>query len=211
MERFNKDNFYTLCNELAQRDGDLEVIIKEHGYPPLWTRPNTFATLVLTILEQQVSLQSAFAAFTKLSQKLNIITPEGVLQLTDDELRACYFSRQKIVYVKGLATEISKKQIDLDAFYHLPDDEVRKKLVSLKGIGNWTVDIYLMHALQRTDVYPTGDLALVKALREIKRLPLTTTKEEMAAIGVKWKPYRSIATMILWHYYLSKRGIKLVH
>lgn len=211
MNRFDAQNFHQLCRAVAEKDAALAGIINTIGYPPLWVRPNTFATLVLTILEQQVSLQSAFAAFTKLKEKIKIISPQRVLQLTDEELRQCYFSRQKIGYVRGLARALESKEISLKKLYFLPDDEVRQQLKSLKGIGDWTVDIYLIHALHRTDIFPIGDLALVKAMMEIKGLPPHTTKEELVKLSEPWKPYRTLATMLLWHYYIQKKGIKLLH
>src|SRR5688500_8008601 len=133
MERFDKSNFYTLCDRLASGDQYLAIIIQEYGYPPLWTRPNTFSTLVLTILEQQVSLAAAFAAYKKLLEKLTLITPEKILALSDEELRSCYFSRQKMVYVRGLAQAIINKEINLRQLYYQPDDTVRTSLKQLKG------------------------------------------------------------------------------
>lgn len=207
---FNESNFYVICDKLAANDKFLAAVIHEYGYPPVWTRPNTFSTLVLTILEQQVSLASAFAAYKKLLEKLDIITPEKVLALSDEELRSCYFSRQKIGYVRGLAQAIVDKQIDLEQLCLLPDDVVRTTLKQLKGIGDWTVDIYLMHALQRLDLFPLGDLALINAIKMLMVLE-KPTKEELLAIAEPWKPYRTIATMMLWHYYIKKKNIKLLH
>lgn len=209
MLQFSKENFHALCDELAAKDKHLKKILSDYGYPPLWTRLNTFETLVLTILEQQVSLASAYAAYKKLKEKVEKITPENLLQLTDDELRSCYFTRQKTGYVRGLAASITSKQIDLKSFEVKENETVREELIALKGIGNWTVDIYLLHALQRTDVFPIGDLALVNAIRMIKERLLT--KEEILKLSNKWKPYRSIATMIFWHYYIKKKNIKLLH
>ncbi|HYH14358.1 MAG TPA: DNA-3-methyladenine glycosylase 2 family protein, partial [Flavisolibacter sp.] len=125
MERFTNDNFYMLCDTLAATDKYLAAVIREYDYPPIWTRPNTFSTLVLTILEQQVSLASAFAAYRKLVERLDDVTPEKVLELTDEELRSCYFSRQKIGYVRGLAQAIVDKQVNLEELYQQPDDVVR--------------------------------------------------------------------------------------
>ena len=211
MERFNKQNYHTLCDGLARMDKEMDGILKLYGYPPLWVRPNSFETIVLTILEQQVSLASAYAAYKKLKEKIEEVTPEAVLQLSDEELRSCYFSRQKIGYVRGLAEALITKKLDLMAFTRQPDDAVRTRLKELKGIGDWTVDIYLIHALQRTDIFPLGDLALVNALRDIKGLPKDTPKENLLSIAEPWKPYRTIATMMLWHYYIKKRNIKLLH
>jgi DNA-3-methyladenine glycosylase II len=208
-ETFNAANFNLLCDKLARKDKDLRAIIKQHGYPPMWTRPNTFQTLILTILEQQVSLAAAYAAFKKLKEKIGYVTPEKILRLTDVEMRACYFTRQKIGYARNLAEAVINKKISLKKLSLLPDEEVRAAMIHLKGIGHWTIDVYLMHALQRTDLFPLGDIALVNSLKENKRLLPHITKEELLAIAEPWRPYRTIASMILWHSYIKKRNIKL--
>ncbi len=204
------ENFRSICDALIQKDEGLKSIILQYSYPPFWSRPNVFSTLVLTILEQQVSLASAYAAYTKLKAILPDVTSEAFLNLTDEELRSCYFSRQKIGYTRGLAAAISTGAINLKSFEKVPDEIVRVKLKALKGIGDWTADIYLIHALQRPDVFPIGDLALVNAVRMIKENK-QLTKEDILRLSLPWKPYRSVATMILWHYYIKKRNIKLLH
>lgn len=209
MLQFKKKNFHALCDSLATKDPLLGNILTTYSYPPFWTRPNTFETLVLTILEQQVSLASAYAAYKRLKEKVETITPEAVLSLTDEELRGCYFSRQKIVYVRELANAIHSGKINLKAFEKMEDDVVRKELKALKGIGDWTVDIYLLHALQRSDVFPIGDLALVNAMQMLREEKMT--KESILQRGEAWRPYRSIATMMLWHYYIRKKNIRLLH
>ena len=209
VEIFNSDNFKSLCSKLARQDRDLASIIKKHGYPPMWTRPATFQSLVLFILEQQVSLASAFAAFRKLRARTGFVTPAKILSLTDTELRACYFSRQKIVYARELATAICSRKLLLRKLAPLPEEDIRSTLKKIKGIGDWTVDVYLMHSLQRTDLFPLGDIALVNSLKEVKQLHKHISKEEMLKIAEPWRPYRTIAAMILWHAYIQKRGIKL--
>lgn len=206
---FNSATFYKLCDKLAKDDTELAGIIKQYGYPPMWTRRATFQTLILTILEQQVSLASAYAAFKKLKEKIGYVTPAKLLKLTDEEMRACYFTRQKMGYARGLAEAIQSKKIVLKKFAAMPDEEVRAILIQLKGIGNWTTDVYLMHALQRTDLFPLGDIALVNSLKETKQLPKDISKETMLEIAEPWRPYRTIAAMILWHSYIKKRNIKL--
>lgn len=201
--KFNKSNFHTICDELAAADAHLDHVINTYGYPPLWSRPNTFETLVHVILEQQVSLASALSALNKLKERVQEITPARVLLLTDDEFRACYCSRQKTTYIKYLAEALLSDQINLAAFEQMPDDEIRAQLVALKGIGNWTVDVYLMFVLQRSDIFPIGDLAVVNALKRVKELPRDITKDEVVSIATQWQPYKTVATMILWHYYLS--------
>ena len=208
-EQFNSDNFKKICNKLARIDKDLHLIIKEHGHPPMWTRPATFQSLILFILEQQVSLASAYAAFKKLREKIGYVTPAKILSLSDAELRACYFSRQKIIYARELAKAVQSKQLSLKKISLAHEDEVRHELKKIKGIGDWTVDVYLMHSLQRTDLFPLGDIALVNSLKETKQLHKHISKEDMLAIAESWRPYRTIAAMILWHSYIKKRGIKL--
>lgn len=206
---FNAGNFKTICNKLAAKDEQLKAIIQQYGHPPMWTRPATFQTLVLTILEQQVSLASAYAAFKKLKERIGYVTPAKILSMTDEELRSCYFSRQKIIYARELAGAVTGKRLVLKKLQHLHEEEIRQELKKIKGIGDWTVDVYLMHALQRTDLFPLGDIALVNSLKETKQLHPHITKEAMLHIAEPWKPYRTIAAMILWHAYIQKRGIKL--
>jgi DNA-3-methyladenine glycosylase II len=156
-----------------------------------------------------VSLASAYAAFKKLKEKIGVVTPSKILALTDEELRSCYFSRQKIIYARELAKAIQSKKIRLAQLSLLPDEEIRNLLIQLKGIGHWTIDVYLMHALQRTDLFPLGDIALVNSLKEVKQLPKDISKEKMLEIAEPWRPYRTVAAMILWHAYIKKRNIKL--
>lgn len=210
MDTFDAANFYTTCDALARKDPDLQAILTEYGYPPMWTRPNTFETLVLTILEQQVSLASAYAAYRKLKDSIGAITPQKLLKLDDEALRSCYFSRQKIAYTRGLATAITGRKLSLKKLEGLDNDAVRSQLKALKGIGDWTVDIYLIHVLRRMDIFPFGDLALVNAVRMVKGLP-AAGREELLVLSEAWKPCRTIATMIFWHYYIRKRNIKLLH
>ena len=209
IQTFDSSNFQKICNKLCRIDKELKSIIRQYGYPPMWTRPATFQTLILTILEQQVSLASAYAAFKKLKERIGYVTPPKILSLTDEELRACYFSRQKIVYARELAKAIQSKQLRLKLFSQANEDEIRIELKKIKGIGDWTVDVYLMHALQRSDLFPLGDIALVNSLKEVKKLNGQTTKDDMMAIAESCRPYRTIASMILWHSYIQKRGIKL--
>ncbi len=210
INRFSRETLRELYDLLASKDADLQAIITEYGYPPLWIRPNTFETLVLTILEQQVSLASAYAAYQKLKERLGEITPARLLALSDEALRSCYFSRQKMVYTRGLAQALVSGQTNLNRLEAAEDGVVRQELKKLKGIGDWTVDIYLLHALQRSDVFPTGDLALVNAIKMMKGLT-SVTREEMVQMSESWKPYRSMATMLFWHYYIKKKNIKLLH
>jgi DNA-3-methyladenine glycosylase II len=210
VQRFDKTNFTHYCDKLARKDSGLKGILKQYGYPPMWTRPATFQTLVLIILEQQVSLAAAYAAFKKLREKIGYVTPAKILKMTDEEMRAVYFTRQKMGYARELARAIQSRKLVLRKLAGLPDEEVRAQLIQLKGIGHWTIDVYLMHALQRTDLFPLGDIALVNSLKHIKQLPPDISKEEMLSIAEPWQPYRTIAAMMLWHAYIKRKGIILL-
>ncbi|AHF16984.1 DNA-3-methyladenine glycosylase family protein [Niabella soli] len=205
IQTFSDKNFKRICKQLAKKDKHLAAVLNAYGPPPMWTRPNSFESLVHIILEQQVSLASALAALKKLQEFTGGITPGKILRMDDQALRACYVSRQKMIYIRGLAKAIADKELDLDAMLLLTDNAVRAKLTTFKGIGNWTVDVYLMFVLQRTDIFPSGDLAAVNALKQLKTLAAATPREALIAIAEEWMPYRTIATMILWHHYLSER------
>lgn len=206
---FEENSFPRFCHALARKEPLFRSIIDTQGLPPYWTRPATFQTLTLTILEQQVSLAAAYAAFKKLKAKTGYVTPAKILAMSDEELKACYFTRQKIVYVRELANAITSKKLVLKKLEKMPDEEVRFTLKQIKGIGDWTVDVYLMHALRRTDLFPLGDIALVNSLKHERSLPAHTTKEELLAMAEPWRPYRTIASMILWHAYIKRKKIRL--
>ena len=206
---FNNTTFPELCNQLAAIDPDLAMILAKYGYPFFWSRKVCFETLVHIILEQQVSLASAKAALVKLQQKLGAITPEGVVLLTDEDLKACYFSKQKIGYVRGLANAIITKQLSLDALVTMDDETVRHTLKQLKGIGDWTVDVFLMMALHRCNLFPIGDIALIKSIKDVKQLPPNTTKDDILQLVTAWQPYRTIAAYLLWWAYINKRNTKI--
>lgn len=203
-EQFSQSDFNQICDQLAAADSDLAAIINTYGYPPMWSRPNSFDTLVHIILEQQVSLASALSALNKLKERLQELTPARVLLLTEEEMRACYVSRQKSSYIKFLAEALLSGHIKLDEFGRLSNDEIRSQMIILKGIGHWTIDVYLMFVLQRADIFPVGDLAAVNAMKKVKRLPVSTTKEELVLMAEQWAPYRTVATMLLWHWYLGE-------
>ena len=201
---FDETSFIKICTQLSKQDLIIKKIIKAHGYPPMWKRKHGFETLIHIILEQQVSLASAKAALNKLKEKIGNVTPKKLLSLSDEELKACYFSRQKIVYARHLAAAIINKQLNLSKLASMEDEEVRTTLKRIKGIGDWTVDVYLMMVLQRTDLFPQGDIALMNSVRETHDFS-DHSKEKIILHAAKWKPYRTIAAFIFWHSYLCKR------
>jgi DNA-3-methyladenine glycosylase II len=187
-------------------DPALAASVERFGPPPLWARDPSYATLVNLILEQQVSLASAQAAFDRLEVALaGTVEPNAFLGLSDADLRAIGFSRQKAGYAKDLAGALADG-FDLEGLAGLSDDEVRTNLMRLRGIGRWTADIYLIMCLRRPDVWPHGDQALATAARELLELPARPTFDELQIRARSWRPHRATAARILWHHYLSVRG-----
>lgn len=189
---------------LAERDADMARLLAELGAPPTWFREPGFPTLVHIILEQQISLASARAAFTRLLSVAAPLTPQNFLALDERQLKQVGFSRQKIIYARHLAQLISDGQLNLQALDALDDAGVKAELMKVKGIGAWTADIYLLMALRRPDAWPVGDLALAVAVQKVKRLAARPAPGELAAIGETWQPWRAVAARLLWHYYLMK-------
>ncbi|MCB9136169.1 MAG: DNA-3-methyladenine glycosylase 2 family protein [Anaerolineales bacterium] len=191
---------------LANQDKDLARIVSTYGSPPLWARTPGFPTLIHIILEQQVSLASAKAAFTRLEEAIHPLTPENLLTLTDDQLKQIGFSRQKTRYARELANAILNGSLDLTALAQLEDEEAKAHLMKIKGIGPWTAEIYLLMALGRPDIWPNGDLALELALQQVKGLEKRPTREEARNLSDAWQPWRAVAARLLWHAYLSVRN-----
>jgi DNA-3-methyladenine glycosylase II len=188
---------------LCAVDPHLARIHANLGLPPLWAREPGFPTLVQIILEQQVSLASAKAAFVKLQQAAGTIAPETFFKYTDDELKGFGFSRQKTAYCRGLAQSMLKGELDLEGLALQEDLPARATLVNLKGIGPWTANIYLLMALLRPDIWPSGDLALAVAYQKLIGLNSRPTTEQLTEIAVRWQPWKAVAARLLWHYYLS--------
>jgi DNA-3-methyladenine glycosylase II len=191
--------------ELTARDRDLRGIVERFGPPPLWDRPVGFPTLAYIVLEQQVSLASAHAAFGRLSAAAGDLTPARFLQFDDAGLLAIGFSRQKTAYVRNLARAVASGELDLDGLAAMADEEVVRTLVALTGIGPWTASIYLIEALLRPDVWPATDMALAAGVAEVKGLGARPGPAEMLSLAEPWRPWRSVAARLFWHDYLSRR------
>ena len=189
--------------QLIARDKLFGLINEKYGPPPNWTRPQGFTSLSRIILEQQVSLESANAHFLKLNEYVKEFIPEKINRLNDEEMRSCQISRQKSKYLRALSGEILNGNLILEDLPGLTQSEIKGKLTCIKGIGDWSADIYLMFCLQSRDIFPVGDIAVITTVRELCDLK---TKEEIIRMSHNWKPHRSLATYYLWHYYLTKRN-----
>ncbi len=193
---------------LSKKDKVFASIIEQFGIPAIPARPQGFETLALMILEQQVSIDSAKATFLKLKNAVKYFTPKYLLALSDVDFRTSGVSRQKTSYIKALAGAVINKDIDIESLPFKSPDIVREELIKIKGIGNWTIDVYLVFCLQSTDIIPLGDIAVVNTIKELFNIH---DKNEMETYTKSWSPYRSAATFLLWHYYLGKRKRKVTY
>jgi DNA-3-methyladenine glycosylase II len=180
-------------------------LLLRNGSPPLWRRQATFQTIVRLVLEQQVSLASANAAYAKLEQRLGAVDPESFLASTDLDLRTDGFSRQKAGYVRGVADSILSGNLDL---VDISEDTESggARLLAVKGIGPWTVACFLLFVSGDPDVWPTGDRALYVSMTNNLGLGAVPPKEECDAIASEWSPMRSTAARMLWYDYLGGRA-----
>jgi len=201
----DEEGFVRGLRFLCGSDPDLAQIVANLGPPPMREREPGFPTLIHIILEQQVSLASARAAYDRLLKAVSPLTPDQFLELDNATLKTIGFSRQKTAYGRNLAQMIVSGRLDLAGLDAMDDAAVRSELLKVKGIGPWTANIYLLVVLRRPDVWPREDLALAVAAQEIKQLGSRPTVDELDALSKAWKPWRAIAARLLWHYYLSNR------
>ena len=205
-EPLTDETFRTHALELAEHDPALGRVVAEHGLPEFWHRPPGFATLVLFVVEQQVSLASAKAVFDRMHAALGGITPDTLLSVDPELLRATGLTRQKQRYVLLLAAAVDDGSLDLPTLGLMTDDEVRRRLLALTGIGPWTADVYLLSCLRRADMWPVGDRALQVGVGEVLELDETPTPLVLEALGERWRPLRAVAARLVWHDYLCRRG-----
>ena len=188
---------------LSQKDEVLKTIIADFGLPIIQKREEGFASMCHIILEQQVSIASAKAAYEKLVNLVGKVDPFNISNATDQDLRTCGISRQKTLYLKDLAQRVISKELDFSSLPMKSEQQIRNELIQIKGVGNWSIDVYLMFCMQSQDIIPLGDIAIKNTLMELYNCK---SEEEMLAISFNWKPFRTLASFIIWHYYLKKRG-----
>ena len=204
--RLDDESLASAALELARRDQDLAGILKAYGPPPLWARPPGFATLVKIILEQQVSLASAAALFTRLKQNTVPFQPARLLELGEAHLKSLGLTRQKTAYCLHLSESLTEKRLRLSRLARMDDAEAKAALMEIKGLGSWSADVYLLMALRRPDIFPATDLALVSAVTKLKQLPSRPDAAQLLEMAEAWRPYRSVAARMLWQYYLADRN-----
>ena len=203
LEALNRSSVRRGLDDLCRRDDRLSRVVIERGPPPFWVRPTGWRTLVKIILEQQVSLSSGRAVYRRLAATVRPLTVANLASCSIDTLRKAGLTRQKAGYCRGLALAISDRSINLSQVARQDDETARDMLCTLKGVGPWTADCYLLMALRRPDVWPPGDIALVRAIEDLYGV---VDADEITELAESWRPWRAIAARVLWHDYLGRRG-----
>jgi DNA-3-methyladenine glycosylase II len=198
------DQLTSALDALATHDADIARALSHVGYPEPRIRERGYATMLRTIVGQQVSFQAAASVWNKLEAMLGADCPaETLLARSDEDLRACGLSRQKQGYARSLATLTHSGELSFDS---LPadDEDAIALLTRIKGIGRWSAEIYLLFAEGRPDIWPAGDLAVQEAVGRIKRLPVRPTEKETRALAESWRPHRGAAAIFAWHSYKAE-------
>jgi DNA-3-methyladenine glycosylase II len=175
------------------------------GPPRFRRRRNGFGTLLHIILEQQVSIDAAAAMHKRLVELCSPLRPETFLALDDATLRSCGFSRQKMGYARQFAEVVGSGGFDFARLAAADDESAMAQLLSIRGIGRWSAEVYLLFALGRADVWPAADLGLQVAIGEELKLGSRPSELELRRLGDRWRPWRSVATCLFWQSYLHAR------
>jgi len=181
-------------------------ILQRAGPPRFRRRRNGFGTLLHIILEQQVSIDAAAAMYKRLLGVCRPLAPEAFLALDDSTLRSCGFSRQKMGYARDIAARVDNGKLDFARLDAAEDEAALAELLSLRGIGRWSAEIYLLFALGRADIWPAADLGLQVALGDHLRSGARADESETRRLGEAWRPWRSVAACLFWQSYLHARG-----
>ncbi|MCZ0941358.1 MAG: hypothetical protein OXJ55_22150 [Caldilineaceae bacterium] len=201
MKILSQDTLNEGLQFLSAQDADLAGVLTQHGPPNLRSQPPGFPALLKIILGQQVSRSSAASTYQRLCDAIGPPEPASFQSLDDEALRAIGFSRQKSRYGRELASAILDGRLQLDRLADRNDDDVRAALTALPGIGPWSAEIYLLFALRRSDAWPASDLGIIVGAQKVKGLPARPSRQELDAMAENWRPWRGLATFILWHGY----------
>lgn len=194
--------------ELVRRDIVMADMFERYGVPPLWIRSQSFATLVHIILEQKVSIVSAQAVMTRVSDLCPAMQPSRFLDVPDELYRAAGLSSSKLSYCRSIAKAIVGGSLDLANLQELPTDQIINSLTRIRGIGPWSAGVYVMMALRRSDAWASGDRALVVSYAQNAELDEVPSYAQFDEIAQAWSPHRGAAARLLWHAYLCKRARK---
>lgn len=185
------------CSELSKKDKVLAELIKKNKAVVLNSKRKPFVTLVKSIVGQQVSIAAADAIYARLLDLLprKTLNPQNILKLSETKMRSAGLSKQKILYLDNIAKYFKDNKITNTYFNKKPLEEIQKELIAIKGIGRWTLEMFEIFYLMSPDIFPLGDIGLIRALEHFYKLE---TKEEMEAYSKQWQPYRTVVTWYLW-------------
>ena len=187
--------------DLLKKDKNMQVLINKFGRPDLNPRQDYFQSLLCSIVFQQLSgkaAQTIYERFVNLIPKTSNLCPNEVLKLDKEEMRKAGLSFRKIDYVRNLADYFENNSFHKKDVEKMSDQEISKELIQIKGIGQWTVDMFLMFTLNRADILPCTDLGIQKGIMKILNMKNLPSKKEMENCSRKWRPYRTIACWYLW-------------
>jgi DNA-3-methyladenine glycosylase II len=184
--------------ELKKKDKKLGKIIDSYPKDFLFSKSDPFLTLARSIVGQQISVKAAQSVWDKLVLKIGKINPEIIYRSHTNTLKSSGLSRQKVIYLKNLSFAFLNKDIKINLWSKMSDDEIIEDLTQIKGIGRWTAEMFLIFNLCRADIFPLDDIGVIKGVCKVYNLKYPLEKKKLIQIGNKWKPYRSVATWYLW-------------
>jgi len=184
--------------ELKKKDKKLGKIIDSYPKDFLFSKSDPFLTLARSIVGQQISVKAAQSVWDKLVLKIGKINPEIIYRSHTNTLKSSGLSRQKVIYLKKLSFAFLNKDIKINLWSKMGDDEIIEDLTQIKGIGRWTAEMFLIFNLCRADIFPLDDIGVIKGVCKVYNLRYPLERKKLIQIGNKWKPYRSVATWYLW-------------
>ena len=194
------DNPNVALKLLSDMDNDIKTAIQNYGYPPDRSAPANFGSLARIIVGQQVSRSAATSIWKRLLD-IDIEDSSTISEAKPEDIMMAGLSRRKSEYIIGIANEIVSGSLDLECLSDLHGEEVKERLISIRGIGAWTADNYRLFALGDMDAWPANDIALQGGMKIIKSLDDRPNREEMESLGENWRPYRGAGALLLWHVY----------
>ena len=192
------DYWYQACRYLARQDRILKRLIPRYGSASLESRGDAFVTLARSIVGQQISVKAAQAVWDRFAVLAGNVTPAAILDLTEEAMRGAGLSRRKVSYLQDLASHFENGKIHVQEWAHLPDEAIISELVTIRGIGRWTAEMFLMFHLLRPDVLPLDDVGLIKAVSVNYFSGEAVSRSEIREVAAGWAPWRSVATWYMW-------------
>ena len=188
-------------DDVAARDDDLRAALADFGYPAPRNREPGFGTLISIIIGQQVSTHAAAAIRGRLETIVDPLTPETFLATGNEVLRNIGLSKRKVDYGRGLAEAMLEGTLDTIRLSKLNNEDVATAITGIRGLGQWSADIYMLFALGRADAWPLDDLAIQVAVQRLKNMRKRPNRKRMESVARRWRPYRGVVALFLWHYY----------